>query len=106
MAKCVRCGTETELHELAVPICPQCISEPEPMDPAFSALNVQLISAKALYREAMQAFERHEIWCRNLPTQHPDRTTSARLEERAKTAGEKYWDLLRTYGEALRRGDK
>lgn len=27
MAKCYRCGNETELHEAGVPICPVCLDE-------------------------------------------------------------------------------
>lgn len=29
MAKCVRCGKETDLHEFGVPICTDCIDERE-----------------------------------------------------------------------------
>jgi hypothetical protein len=27
VAKCIRCGKETELHEAVVPICPACVDE-------------------------------------------------------------------------------
>jgi len=29
MAKCTRCGKETELYEAGIPICPACIDERE-----------------------------------------------------------------------------
>jgi len=103
MAKCGRCGAETDLYELDVPICPECCAEREKSRPSLANLSAELALARALYRKAMEEFERHQVLCPDLPQGHPDRTTGARLQEMAKTAGERYWDLLRAYGEALRR---
>jgi hypothetical protein len=103
MAKCASCGAETELRELDVPICPECIGERERIHPSFATLSAELSSAREFYRQAMEDLERQHNRCRLLSKTHPDRSTTALLEERAKAAGEKYWDLLRMYSEALRR---
>jgi hypothetical protein len=106
MAKCGRCGAETELYELDIPICPECISEREGIDRPLASLNAELTSARELYRTAMEELEHHQILCRNLPQEYSDRAAGARLQEKANRTGEKYWDLLRAYSEALRRNSE
>jgi len=103
MAKCKRCGAETELYELDVPVCTACVVEREGIHPFVANLSAELNSAREIYRDAMEEFERHQALCRNLPQEHSGQAVSARLRENAKTAGERYWDLLRAYGEALRK---
>jgi len=105
MPKCAGCGTETDLHELDVPICPTCVGERERFDRSLSGLNADLASARELYRKAMEEFEHHEAMSRGLPKGHPDRAAGARLEERARTSGEKYWEALRVYSLALRKNN-
>jgi Zn finger protein HypA/HybF involved in hydrogenase expression len=104
MPKCAGCGTETDLHELDVPICPSCVAERERLHSSIASLSAELTSARELYRKAMEEFNHHEAMCRGLPKGHPDRTVAAHLEEQAKTAGERYWEALRAYGDALRQG--
>ncbi len=101
MPKCAGCGTETDLHELDVPICPACISERN--QPSFAGLNAALITAREAYRKAMADYEHHQARCRDLPKGHLDRIVGARLEDAAKAAGERYWETLRVLGDALRR---
>jgi hypothetical protein len=103
MPKCVECGAETELHELGVPICPACISERERLHPSLDSLRAEVAAARERYRKAMEEFEHQQAMCRDLPKGHPDRTMAARLEENAKAAGERYWEILRAYSDALRR---
>ena len=103
MAKCGRCGAETELYELDFPMCPECIAQREGMRRSLTNLSAELTSARELYRRAMEEFEHHQGLCRDLPKEHPRRGTAERMQEKAKQAGERYWDLLRAYTEALRR---
>jgi len=107
MPQCAGCGTETNLQELDVPICPSCVAERERLHPSFAGLNAELTSTRELYRKAMEEFDRHEAMCRGLPVGHPDRAAVARLGEKAKISGEKYWEALRVYSLALqKRGGK
>jgi|GEM_PF-5889386 len=100
MAKCAGCGTETDLHELGVPICPACIAERD--QPSLAGLNSAVITAREVYRKAMADYEHHQARCRDLPKGHPDRIIGAGLEDAAKAAGERYWEALRVLGDALR----
>jgi hypothetical protein len=99
--KCAGCGTETDLRELDVPICTACVAERERLHPSLASLSAELTSARKLYRKAMEEFDRQEATCRGLPQGHRDRIVAARLEEEAKTTGEKYWEALRVYSLAL-----
>jgi len=101
MPKCAGCGTETDLHELDVPICPACVAKRERVHSSIASLSAELTLARELYRKAMEEFDRQAAMCRGLPEGHPDRTVAARLEEKAKTSGEKYWEALRLYSLAL-----
>ena len=103
MAKCARCGVETELYDLGVPICPACITGRDGVVPSVDSLRAEVTSAKELYHKAMEEFEHRQALCRSLPNNHPDRTIAARSEAEAKKAGERYWEALRAYGEAVRR---
>ena len=103
MAKCTECGGETELRELGTPVCTACISKRESVHPLLAELSAELPSARDLYRRAMEEFEHHQASSQHRPKGHPDRVEAARLEVIAKTAGEKYWEALRLYGETLRR---
>jgi len=103
MPKCAGCGTETDLHELDVPICPACVAERERLHSSIASLSAELTSARELYRKAMEEFDHQEAMCRGLPEGHPDRTLAAHLEEKAKTSGEKYWEALRVYSLALQK---
>jgi hypothetical protein len=104
MPKCAGCGTETDLHELDVPICTACVAERERAHPSLARLSAELTSAREFYRKAMEEFDRHEAMCRDLPKGHPDRAMAARLGEKARISGEKYWEALRVYSLALQRG--
>ena len=106
MAKCAECGIETELHELGVPICPECIAKRERVHPALAILTVELASARDLYHRAMEEFAQHQATSQHLPKGRPDRVETERLEDKAKAAGEKYWETLRLYSEALRKEGK
>lgn len=100
MPKCASCGSETDLRELDVPICPACIAERD--QPWLAGLNAGLITAREAYRKALADYEHHQARCRDLPKGHSERMTGAGLEHAAKTAGERYWQALRLYGSALR----
>lgn len=104
MPKCAGCGTETNLHELDVPICPSCVAERERRQPSIASLTAELASAREIYRKAMEEFDRHEAMCRDLPKGHPNRAVAARLGEEAKICGETYWEALRIYSLALQKG--
>ena len=103
MPKCAGCGTETDLHELDVPLCTACVAKRERFHPSLARLSADLTSARELYRKAMEEFDHHEAMCRDLPKGHPDRTVAARLEEKARTSGERYWEALRVYSLALQK---
>jgi hypothetical protein len=104
MPKCAGCGAETDLHELDVPICPACLADRERFHPSLASLSAELISAREVYRKAMEEFDHHAAMCGGLPKGHPDRTMAARLEEKAKISGKRYWEALRAYSLALRKG--
>ena len=104
MPKCAGCGTQTDLHELNIPMCTACVAERERSHPSLASLSAELTSARELYRKAMEAFEHQEAMCRALPKAHPDRAAAARLEEKARISGEKYWEALRVYSLALQKG--
>ena len=104
MPNCAGCGTQTDLHELNVPICPACIAERELLHPSLSGLNAELTSAREDYRKAMEEFDRYEAMCRGLPEGHPHKTTAAHLQDKVKTSGEKYWEALRVYSLARQKG--
>ena len=103
MPKCAGCGTETDLHELDVPMCPACVAERERLQSSIASLSAELTSARELYRKAMEESDRQKAMCRGLPEGHPDRTVAAGLEEKAKTSGERYWEALRVYSLALQK---
>ena len=103
MPKCAGCGTETDLHELDVPMCPACIAERERLQSSIASLSAELTSARELYRKAMEESDHQKAICRGLPERHPDRTVAAGLEEKAKTSGERYWEALRVYSLALQK---
>jgi hypothetical protein len=100
MPKCAGCGTETDLHELDVPICPSCISERDQL--ALDGLNAALYTAREVYRRAMGDYQDHQARFRDLPKGHPQRVIGAGLEDKAKAAGEKYWEALRAIGDTSR----
>jgi DNA-binding sugar fermentation-stimulating protein len=102
MANCSRCGGETELYELGVAICPDCITDRERFHPPLQALRTELIAAREGYRQAIVEFENRAI-DRDLPAEHPDRNLALILEEQAKVAGERYRKALDEYGEGLQR---
>jgi hypothetical protein len=104
MPKCAGCGTQTDLHEFNIPMCTACVAERERSHPSLTSLSAELTLARELYRKAMEAFEHHEAMCRDLPKAHPDRAEAARLEEKARISGEKYWEALRVYSLALQKG--
>ena len=103
MPKCAGCGTETDLHELDVPMCPACVAERERLQSSIASLSAELTSARELYRKAMEESDHQKAICRGLPERHPDRTVAAGLEEKAKTSGERYWEALRVYSLALQK---
>jgi hypothetical protein len=98
MPKCAGCGKETDLHELDVPICPSCLSERDQI--ALDGVNTALVTAREIYCKAMADYQRHQARCRDLPKGHPDRIIAAGLEDKAKAAGERYWEVLRALGDA------
>jgi len=103
MAKCARCGAETELYELDVPTCPACIAEREGTHPSLETLRAEISSAREIYRQAMEKFEQHQAAGRD-SSKAPDRTVAGQLEAKAKTAGERYWAALQAYSDALQKG--
>jgi hypothetical protein len=106
MSKCAECGMETELRELGLPVCTACISKRESLHPLLSSLRADLASARNLYRQALEDFEHHQARHRRFPSPQAERVEAARLEEKARTAGEKYWEALRLYGETLRKQEE
>jgi NMD protein affecting ribosome stability and mRNA decay len=103
MAICAECGTDTELHELGVPICTSCISKRESLNPLLAGLSVEITHSRDLYFKAMQELAPYQAPGQRLAKGSRHRSEAMRLEDRAKIAGEKYWEALRRYGETLRR---
>ena len=63
MAKCIHCGSETELFNSGVPVCVKCVNEREPNfknrlseRQVHTALTEQLTEASARLKEAESAF--------------------------------------------------
>jgi hypothetical protein len=104
MPKCAGCGAETDLHELDVPICPACLADRQRFHPSLERLSAEVTSAREVYRKALEEFDHHEALCAGLPRGQPERIVAARLEEKAKISGERYWEALRVYSLALRKG--
>ncbi len=103
MPKCAGCRTETDLLALDLPICTACVAERERFHPSLARLSAELTSAREIYRNAMEQFDRHEAMCQGLPKEHPQRTVAAHVGEKAQIAGGKYWEALRVYSVALQR---
>ena len=91
MPKCSECGTETELHELDIPICPECIAGRALGSADVQVLAAEFASATEFYRTRMADFEKHE------------RLLSDPEWTEVQTAKESYLNALRRYGDALRR---
>ena len=58
MAKCARCGNETELHVGGVPICHTCVTQTA-KKPTLSEVNTILRAAKIVWMNALAA--QHEV---------------------------------------------
>jgi hypothetical protein len=94
MPKCSECGTPTDLHELDVPICPDCIAARGCDEPSVQTLAEEFQAAKEHYRREMLDFEKR----RDGP--ELDRGTEV------QAAKQTYLNALRVYGDALRRHAK
>ena len=102
MAKCAECGSETELHELGVAVCPACIAKRETFRTGLASLFADLTSARDSYREAIAQLADH-LAAHPESSGHPDRAKVIRLKEDAKAAEEKYREVLRLYSEIINR---
>ncbi len=103
MAICAGCGIDTELHELGVPICTSCISKRESSNPLLADLSLEIAHTRDLYFKAMRALAPFQAPGERRPNGSRHGSEAMRLEDRAKIAGEKYWEALRCYVETLRR---
>ena len=106
MPKCAGCGTETELHELDVPICVTCVTERDRSHQTLATLSAELAAARNLYRQAMEEVAQYEAMLQGLPSGQPDQIVAVRLQEKVKASGDKYWEALLVYSLALQRSKK
>ena len=96
MPKCAECRTETDLHELDIPICPACVTMRGRDGPSILDLAAEFVSAREHYRNRMSEFEKRQ----HLPSGD---NIDGELADDVRAAKENYLNALRVYGDALRR---
>ena len=100
MAKCVKCGIETELHVGGVPVCPDCEASQKRVTghKTLEEVIAELQESRGEYREAMLAQSEADHLLKAIGPGHPDGTLALRnANQRLARAAKRYHEALQQF---------